>query len=480
MTVEKRYLVASRTGATLTTEPSKQHLRGLVQTDLQGKVVREAKASGRHVVQISEQGARVLAHQRPDLIVEEDKPLQLARMPGLPTIMEQAAGTELPLKVSNDRGQPVADCSIYAVAQGIGYRANTDEQGNARVVVGTADIDRIIVSPRDSYWSVIFNQIDTDNFTELSVKLQAFSPVETTAWWHRLMGFDQVAQALTGSGISVAVIDSGIAATAKSLYPVGGINTLDGADPVTWNVDEKGHGTHCGGIIAAQTDAAGASIQGCAPGTSLYSVKVFPGGYVSDLVEGIEWCMANGIELINMSLGNPEPSAILAAAIDSAYAQGITVVAATGNEGSHVAFPAAHPRVIGVGAIGRANSFPDNSAHALRVGRYTDWWGGLFNASFSNFGAGVHVCGPGVAIASTVPTGYAAWDGTSMACPCITAMLALVLEACPHLRTGDFRQPEALRWILANAAVDMGLPPAIQGHGLPTMPRVLASAQQLG
>ena len=65
-----------------------------------------------------------------------------------------------------------------------------------------------------------------------------------------------------------------------------------------------------------------------------------------------------------------------------------------------------------------------------------------------------------------------------MACPSVTALAALVLEANPWLRTRDIRQAQALRWILATAAVDMGLPPEIQGHGLPTVPRALAAAQQ--
>src|SRR5574340_1128268 len=355
--------------------------------------------------------------------------------------------------------------------------ADTDDEGRVALTVGSTEIDRLIVSPRDTYWSAIFNDIDTDNFTELNAKLQAFDVGQVAAWRHRLMGFDQAAPSLTGLGVSVAIIDSGIASTATSIHPAGGINTLDGSDPATWNIDEKGHGTHCAGIIAAQP-AVGGSIRGGAPGVALYSVKVFPGGYISDLVEGIEWCIANNIDLVNMSLGNPEPSEVLAAAIAEAFANGITVFAATGNQNTHVAFPAALPDVIGVGAIGRTDSFPRTSAHTLKVGNYRDWWGGLFNANFSNFGSEVLVCAPGVAIASTVPTGYAAWDGTSMACPAVTALAALVLEANPWLRTRDARQPQALRWILATAAVDMGLPPEIQGHGLPTVPRALAAAQQ--
>ncbi len=168
-----------------------------------------------------------------------------------------------------------------------------------------------------------------------------------------------------------------------------------------------------------------------------------------------------------MSLGAPAPSQVLASVLQDAYVRGITVVAATGNEATHVAYPAALPGVIAVGAIGRVGTFPADSAHGLKVGHLTDWGGELFAASFTNFGPEVSVCAPGVAVLSTVPSGYAAWDGTSMACPMVTALAALILEAYPAIRTGDAAQPEFLRSIISGAALNLGLPPTVQGFGVP-------------
>jgi minor extracellular protease Epr len=67
-----------------------------------------------------------------------------------------------------------------------------------------------------------------------------------------------------------------------------------------------------------------------APDVALYVVKVLPGGYASDLLEGLQWCALNHIELVNMSLSRPEPSPALAMALDEAHARAVTVFAATG------------------------------------------------------------------------------------------------------------------------------------------------------
>lgn len=467
----KRYLVAHRGGPRLSGDAARR-LDATVAGDEHGKLLRTTPA-GRRVVALSERSAQALADSHPDVIVEEDKPIKLFRMPGLPPMVPAAAGPALSVRAMAPDGRPIPDCTVYALGAGVGYRAVTGPDGVAILDAVPPEVDRVVVSPRDSFWSAIVENVARRDSAQLDVALSPLDAGAVAAWFHRLLGVDRVAPFLRGRGVSVAVIDTGIAPANGALRPVGGLNTLDGADPARWDVDEKGHGTHCAGIIAALPPD-GAGPRGIAPGVALYSLKVFPGGFVSDLVEAVEWCTMHRIDLVNMSLGNPEPSAVLAAALADAHGRGVTVVAATGNESTHVAYPAALPTVIGVGAIGRFGSFPESSAHVLKVGRYRDWWGGLFDGSFSNFGPEVNLCAPGVAIASTVPTGYAAWDGTSMACPIVTALAALALEACPWLRTGDAFQPEALRRILASAALDLGLPESVQGAGLPTAPRILA------
>ncbi len=246
---------------------------------------------------------------------------------------------------------------------------------------------------------------------------------------------------------------------------MGGFNTLDGQDENAWNIDEKGHGTHVAGIINAVNNTIG--VVGGAPQAQVYSLKVFPGGYISDLVEAVEWCIRHQMDVINMSMGAPNPSRVLAQVLRDAYDRGIICVAAAGNDKTRVAYPAALPTVLAVAAIGRFGTFPEDSAHALKISQTVDYRGGLFAANFTNFGPEIDVCAPGVAILSTTPSGYAAWDGTSMACPMISAMAALILEAYPTIRSGDPQQPEAVKALLYGACADLGMPPEIQGRGLP-------------
>jgi subtilisin family serine protease len=279
------------------------------------------------------------------------------------------------------------------------------------------------------------------------------------------MGFRAVNQRFSGNGIKVAVIDSGVTDRGDDLKPEGGCNTIEGQDSNAWNLDEKGHGTHTSGIIAARNSAIG--VVGGAPNAQVYSVKVFPSGCLSDLIAGLEWCISNRMDVVNMGLGCYRPSRVLAGAIRDAYDRGITCVVAAGNDASSIAYPATLATTVAVGAIGRFGSFPEESAHALRVSGVYDWYGWLFAANFSNVGPFIDVCAPGVAILSTVPTGYAAWDGTSMASSMITALVALILEAYPAIRTGDAQQVEFVRQILRGAAVNLGMPPTIQGYGLP-------------
>jgi subtilisin family serine protease len=289
------------------------------------------------------------------------------------------------------------------------------------------------------------------------------------------MGFRQVNPYWKGQDVRVALIDSGLAVHSHELAPAGGFNTLENQDPTAWNVDEQGHGTHCAGVVAARAEARG--VLGGAEAASVYAVKVFPGGFTSNLVEAVEWCIENQIDIISMSLGSPTPSEVLRMALRSAYDRGITAVAAAGNESTHVSYPAAFPTVFAVSAIGRFGTFPEDSGHALKVSSIRDARGGLFAATFNNFGPEVMVCAPGVAVLSTVPTGFAAWDGTSMACPMVSALAALVLEAYPQIRSGRADQVEWMRSVLNYASVPLGMGPGIEGSGLPMAPRALAGAR---
>jgi subtilisin family serine protease len=135
-----------------------------------------------------------------------------------------------------------------------------------------------------------------------------------------------------GEGVKVAVLDSGINLSHPDLRDniYGGYNAID---PRKAPEDTFGHGTHVAGIFAGINNEIG--VIGTAPKANLYAVKVIDvnSGYISDVIEGLQWCIDNGMQVVNMSIGLPEDIDALHEAITAAYEQGIVLVAAAGNYG---------------------------------------------------------------------------------------------------------------------------------------------------
>ncbi|MDD2371561.1 MAG: S8 family peptidase, partial [Firmicutes bacterium] len=240
----------------------------------------------------------------------------------------------------------------------------------------------------------------------------------------------------TGDGVKVAVLDSGIK-THSDLIIKGGVdlvpNTIDG---VTSYSDTFGHGTFVAGIISGLNNTIG--FVGVAPDADLYAVKVFYNG-ITDLdliLSGIDWCIDNNMDIVNMSFGSPNDSPTYKAMIQSAYANGLILVAATGNDdnGLHntdtVNYPAKYDEVIGVGATDESNEI----------------------ASFSSSGSGVEVSGPGVEVVSTnIANSYSIGSGTSFATPYTAGVLALYKEKHPTATNVEIRQ------MLIDNTIDLGV-----------------------
>lgn len=211
----------------------------------------------------------------------------------------------------------------------------------------------------------------------------------------------------TGAKVKVAIVDTGIDRYHKDLKVVGGVNTVNHGK--TFH-DDNGHGTHVAGIVAALNNSLG--VVGVAPKALLYGVKVlnkYGSGYLSDVIEGLQWCINHKMRVINMSLGTPFDYPSFYAAIVKVAQAGITMVAAAGNSGCSgdtVIYPAKYPQVIAVTAIAQNDSF----------------------AYFSSCGPSVDLTAPGVNIYSTYKgNSYAYMSGTSMATPHVTGTCALVL-----------------------------------------------------
>jgi len=249
----------------------------------------------------------------------------------------------------------------------------------------------------------------------------------------------------------------------------------DDADPrpdvyLEMGIDVGFHGTHCAGIAAAATDN-GIGVAGAGWGCRLMGLKVNDSdGYITTegLTAGLQYAVANGASVISMSFGGPlEDFGFMQVLIDDANAAGVVCVAAAGNNGDAAPmYPAALEGVISVGATNASNQ----------------------RASFSTYGAWVDVAAPGEQIWSTVQSNYEwdvltqllfalsyGWDGvnpymysdgTSMACPLVAGVCALIRSVRPDytpeqvlarlVETGDavvFDQPLGVK-VNAFAALD--------------------------
>jgi subtilisin family serine protease len=209
-----------------------------------------------------------------------------------------------------------------------------------------------------------------------------------------------------GAGVKVAVIDTGIEQANAQLHVLDGFNAVDPAHTGAWD-DKEGHGTHVAGTIAALQDGEG--VVGVAPDVSLYAVRVLDengNGTYDDVIAGLDWAVANHMQVVNMSLGADEGSPALELAIKEA-ARHLVIVAASGNAGGPVSFPARYPEAIAVGA----STQDDKTAY------------------FSNRGPEVAFIAPGYEIPSLKRLGgIETMSGTSMAAPHVTGLAALALS----------------------------------------------------
>ena len=251
--------------------------------------------------------------------------------------------------------------------------------------------------------------IDNGKQARLNSKKSPSQPAEVLPWGINKIDAEQVwLLGGVGAGVNVGVIDTGI----SSVHPDLIANIKGGVSEVgytsSWN-DDNGHGSHVAGIIGAVDNSIGAI--GASPAANLYAIKVLDrrgSGYLSDVIDGVDWAIGSGMNVINLSLGCDCPSESLHDAVARARDAGIVVVAAAGNSGGSVLYPAAYPEAIAVAAVDSSGIAP--------------YW--------SSRGPEVDLAAPGKSIYSTYKrTGYATLSGTSMAAPHVAGATALMLGA---------------------------------------------------
>lgn len=224
----------------------------------------------------------------------------------------------------------------------------------------------------------------------------------------------------TGHRVKVGVIDTGVDFSHPDLQQSlsRGINLLNRS---MLPHDDNGHGTHIAGTIAAANQLQG--MIGVAPRALISPVKAFDhngSAFVSDIILGIEWCVRNRINVINMSFGMKTRSKALLGAVINAHNAGVIIVASSGNDGKRrtVDYPARYPQTIAVGATNKLR----------RV------------AAFSNRGTYIDVYAPGDKIVSAWLRGkYNEMSGTSMATSHVSGAIALLLAHKPDLTPSEIK-----------------------------------------
>ena len=229
----------------------------------------------------------------------------------------------------------------------------------------------------------------------------------------------------TGSGIVVAVLDTGIDAThpdlSGRLAPGGRDFVDDDADPsevanqrddnANGLVDEAyGHGTYVAGIVAL-----------VAPEAKILPVRILDSDGTTSawkIMRGVRHADVSGARIANLSLGGLDLGDLVEKELEQTFEDGMILVAAAGNENtSDQRYPAANPGVLGVTAI--------NGTTGAK-------------ASFSNHGSWIDVAAPGVEVISTYPGArWARWGGTSASAPVVSGAAALVAQAMPGADSDD-------------------------------------------
>lgn len=293
-------------------------------------------------------------------------------------------------------------------------------------------------------------------------KPSASQPAQVLPWGIDRIDADRVWDlGEAGSGINVGIIDTGISTSHPDLANniKGGVSEV--AYTSSWN-DDNGHGSHVAGIVAAQNNTIG--VVGGVHTANLYAIKVLDrngSGYLSDVIDGIDWAIAWEMQVINLSLGTTTDVQSLHDAVIRAHNAGVVVVAAAGNSGGSVSYPAAYPEAIAVAATDFSNSAP--------------YW--------SSRGPEVDLAAPGKDIYSTYKgIKYATLSGTSMAAPHVAAAVAVVLKRATDttrdadgicisefdVNCNEAWDPKEVQAKLEAAAGDLGIEGRddVYGHGL--------------
>jgi serine protease len=349
-----------------------------------------------------------------------------------------------------------AEIDALAAKYGVTMRPNS-AWSRTHDKLEVADVDP---AREDALIDAIAHDPRVESVEPMAVYRETFVPNDplyaSKQWNLRRVGAEKAWSYTCGQGVTVAVVDTGIACFDKGGFSrgtdlagtrcEGGWNFVDDSSEAH---DDQGHGTHVAGTIAQTTDN-GMGAAGLAFCASLMPVKVLNKqgfGSVANVAEGIPYAADNGAQIINLSLGGPIKSRILEDAVDHALGKGVVIVAAAGNSGKKVGWPAAYPGVVAVSATDDTDKI----------------------AWFSSRGPEVAIAAPGVGITQqTVCNGgrdkceiFGTFNGTSMASPHVAGVAAMIESL-------GVTRPDSVRQALSESARTPagGADPKLYGAGI--------------
>lgn len=276
-------------------------------------------------------------------------------------------------------------------------------------------VTRIAVTPNDTLFKYQYALHNTGQEIGVSgaPRGKASADIKATAAWEETKGKGEDIIAIIDSGVDLLHPDL------KNKIKSGGRDFVNNDFDAT---DDLGHGTFVAGIAAADTNnnEGGAGVA--------WNCKILPAKVINKegegdygwLIDAIVWTTDNGADVISLSLGGDEPANSLRDALKYAYDKGVVIVAAAGNDGAAVLYPAAY----------------DKFCLAVAATDYND-----SRTSWSNFGSEVDVAAPGERVFGPVPTWY--WgpgslpygfaSGTSASTPHVAGLAALIKSLKPKL-----------------------------------------------
>jgi len=447
-------------------QPADPQIAKKVKEDKDIRVVREITPEGGKtapilVVEMEPTRAAQLA-DAPDLMVEADHPLRygIATLPVTdPGVAPLAEGVTFSVRVEGPDGEALDRAAVHVFGEQSVAQALTGKDGRATLTLSEEDMAGAVgvyAQPRGPHWSSWRSRPLLSAKEPHRIVCAKVDPEIVEHWAPRAMGFDRLPPTFRGHGVKVAVIDSGAAAIPDVIEATGfGEN---------WKKDTIGFGTAMAGVIAE-----------LAPEAQLYICRVTPGGRFGDLVDAIDRCIAEQVDLVVLGPGSPYISWLVARKLEEAAYAGIACVAAAGNSSGPVSFPACLPGVLAVGAIGKVGTFPPDSYHTTQL-TGTPTPQGFFAARLSASGPELDMCAPGIGVA----VDGAVLDGTPVAAAHVGALAALVMAHHAEFRNGfRVRGPARVQRLfqllrmgcrplhtIDPTRVGAGLPDAVEAIGL--------------